>query len=163
MPEGQPGLPYTSPSDRRRRARPDTALAYVAELPSALLLDRLPVPILAVHENGSVVFVNRAFEDLLGCRRTELVDSPAERLFADDSDDRPAVVRTREYAHQIAELRHADGSTVKVLVSDSVLVRDDDPVAVVVMLDVTEQLWTLGPLPSLTEPTPLGPIGSDRE
>jgi hypothetical protein len=41
-------------------------------------------------------------------------------------------------------LRHQDGSIVRAQMSGSALLRGDDPVAVVVFHDLTEQLWITG-------------------
>jgi PAS domain S-box-containing protein len=145
----------------RRRPRPDNAIDYIKNMPATLLLDRLPAAVLAVDEDSVVVFVNHEFEDLLGCRRDEVVGNAADWLFADDTDERSVFVMLREQAHRVVELRHTDGSVVKVLMSGSVLVRDADPIAVVVVQDVTEQLWTLGQLASDREREMRGPTGPD--
>lgn len=107
-----------SDSDRgkdRRRRPPDAAIGYIAGLPPKLLLDRLPVPILAVHQDGTVVHANVAFEQMLGYLRSELVDQPADQLFVDTSSPRPAPVGLRAAAGEVVDLRHRDGSTVKAL------------------------------------------------
>lgn len=41
----------------------------------------------------------------------------------------------------VVELRHRDGSTVRAHMSGSALPRDDDPFALVIFHDLTEQLW----------------------
>jgi hypothetical protein len=38
--------------DERRRPDPDTALGYLERLPALVLLERLPVPVLAVQHDG---------------------------------------------------------------------------------------------------------------
>ncbi len=131
-----------------RRPALDTPGGYFQGIPAKLLLDRLPVPILAVHQDGTVVHANVAFEHMLGYPRSELIEHPAERIFADTDTGNPTAgaVRLHERAGDVVDLLHTDGSTVKALVSKSALVREEDPVALVAFCDVTEQLWTQGSL-----------------
>ena len=44
------------------------------DLPVTVVLDRIPVPILAVDPTGAIVFANEAFDDLFGLDRTERED-----------------------------------------------------------------------------------------
>lgn len=132
-----------APRDRRG-PRPDTARGYIEALPADLAFDRLPAPILAVDADGTVVYVNTAFEQMLGYQRSEIVGSPADDLFEHTPNPSLVGVELRERADDIIGLVHSDGSIVRALVSKSVLAREDDPIALVVFHDVTEQLWTLG-------------------
>ncbi|HEY5855376.1 MAG TPA: PAS domain-containing protein [Aldersonia sp.] len=127
----------------RRRAAPDTLGGYLAVIPTPLMLDRLPVPILAVHRDATIVYANPAFaamtgySDLAGRRLAPLLAA------ADPGPDPVEVLRAA--AATILALRHADGTTVRAWVSESVFLRADDPVVLVAFQDRTEQLWIHGP------------------
>ncbi|KAA0016550.1 PAS domain S-box protein [Antrihabitans cavernicola] len=126
----------------RRAAPPQTPLGYLEGLPTTLILDRFPVPILAVQKDGLVVYVNAAFADMLGYRCVELIDRPAGRILADPAHADAGIAGLRgRSSSAVVDLRHHDGWTVHALVSSSALVRADDPVALVAVHDVTEQLW----------------------
>lgn len=47
----------------------------------------------------------------------------------------------RVHAHQLVELVHRDGSTVRATMSPSALLRADDTVALASFHDRTEELW----------------------
>jgi PAS domain S-box-containing protein len=134
--------PY--PGRERRRPRPETPIGYIQGLPAKVVLDRLPVPVLVVHEDGTVVYANLAFEELLGYERHDMTDRAAEVIFTDLGADTSATSLLRQKAGSVVELAHTDGSAVRAVVSDSALLRDDDPVVLVAFHDVTEQLWAHG-------------------
>ncbi|MCZ4588215.1 PAS domain-containing protein (plasmid) [Rhodococcus opacus] len=125
----------------RRRANPDTTLGYLERLPALVLLARLPVPVLAVERDGAVVHANPAFERMLGYPADQVQDRTIGDLLQTSSPGRSAVAELRESAGKLVALEHRDGSTVRALVSKSVLERRDDPVTLVCFHDVTEQLW----------------------
>ena len=64
-----------------RRPATQAPIDYLAGLLSDQLLDRLPVPILAVHQDGTVVHANVAFHQMLGYQRSALIDRSADWLF----------------------------------------------------------------------------------
>jgi hypothetical protein len=51
----------------------------------------------------------------------------------------------REHADSVIRLRHADGWTMPALLSDSVLIRETEKFAVVVLTDLTEIAWHTSP------------------
>lgn len=126
----------------RRRPNPDTTLGYLEQLPPVLvLLDRLPVPVLAVAQDGLVIYMNRAFEHMLGYPQGALRECVIGDLVHTVSPPRSAVTELHESAGKIVALTHRDGSTVRAALSRSTLERHDDPVMLVCFQDVTEQLW----------------------
>jgi len=136
--------------EERRRPIPDTPLGYLEQLPALVLLERLPVPVLAVESDGTVVHANSAFEEMLGYPVASLRGHPVSELLALD-DDAPtgadAVEHLRGSATSPVDLAHQDGSRVRALVSRPILRRQDDPVTLVCFHDVTEQLWNGGRAP----------------
>ncbi|UZG57240.1 PAS domain-containing protein [Rhodococcus opacus] len=135
--------------EERRRPTPETPLGYLEQLPALVLLERLPVPVLAVESDGTVVHANSAFEELLGYPVASLRGHPVSELLA--LDDAPtgadAVEHLRESDTAPVDLTHQDGSRVRALVSRPILRREDDPVTLVCFHDVTEQLWNGGRAP----------------
>ncbi|WP_037204323.1 PAS domain-containing protein [Rhodococcus opacus] len=135
--------------EERRRPTPETPLGYLKQLPALVLLERLPVPVLAVESDGTVVHANSAFEEMLGYPVASLRGHPVSELLA--LDDAPtgadAVEHLRESDTAPVDLTHQDGSRVRALVSRPILRREDDPVTLVCFHDVTEQLWNGGRAP----------------
>ncbi|MFD7006977.1 MULTISPECIES: PAS domain-containing protein [Rhodococcus] len=135
--------------EERRRPTPETPLGYLEQLPALVLLERLPVPVLAVENDGTVVHANSAFEEMLGHPVASLRGRPVSEFL--DLDDAPAgadaVEHLRESATTPVDLAHQDGSRVRALVSRPILRRQDDPVTLVCFHDVTEQLWNGGRAP----------------
>ncbi|ELB91541.1 PAS domain-containing protein [Rhodococcus opacus] len=124
-------------------------MGYLEQLPALVLLERLPVPVLAVESDGTVVHANSAFEEMLGYPVASLRGHPVSELLA--LDDAPtgadAVEHLRESDTAPVDLTHQDGSRVRALVSRPILRREDDPVTLVCFHDVTEQLWNGGRAP----------------
>ena len=134
----------------RRAPQLSTPEGYLQQLPSLVLLHRLPVATLAVTYEGIVVYANPACEAMLGYEPGTLRDIPVDEILADDGMDRSEDIHhgasrvTYGRPGRRIDLRHADGTAVRTVASESVLVRHDDPMSLVVFQDVTEELWTLG-------------------
>jgi PAS domain S-box-containing protein len=130
--------------EERRQSPPAAPLGYIDRLPARILLNRLPVPMWAVHD-GEVLYANRAFEEMLGHPAGSLDGTAAADLLADGTGDGVSVeMMLRERAGRLLGLRHADGSIAKVIVSSPMLRREDDTVTLVGVQDVTEYVWEKG-------------------
>lgn len=130
-------------SERRRRT-PDTPLGYLEGLPSLTLLDRLQIPMLAVHDGGDIIYANPAVEEMLGYRHGWLANCTGGAVFRgvpQDGEPLHMMAYLRERAGSIVDLAHWDGSTVRAIVSGPTFLRSDDPVALVSLVNVTERLW----------------------
>ncbi|CAN5429453.1 PAS domain-containing protein [soil metagenome] len=127
----------------RRRARPSTGspMETLRQLPALVAMERFPVPVLALGDDGSILFANSAFADMVGRSAEYVVTQRYDMIFETAPAARSAVTDLRARADQLVELRHADGSTVRAKMSNSALLRGDDPVALAVFQDLTEQLW----------------------
>jgi PAS domain S-box-containing protein len=128
----------------KRRPVPETALGYLEHLPALVLIDRLPIPIVALDAVGDVIHANPAFEELLGYDPGTLVGRPLQHLLFEPSDHQsPHAILMGHRGRPIA-LLHREGTPVQVVASDSVFLRRDDPLTLVSLHDITETLWTGG-------------------
>jgi len=128
----------------RRQPPPPEPLGYIDRLPVRILLDRLTVPMWAVLDD-EVLYVNRAFEEMLGHPVGSLSGALAAKLIDDDTTERMSTAMVlRERAGALMGLRHADGSIVKVIVSPPMTMRSDDPVILTGVQDITEYVWEKG-------------------
>ena len=116
-------------------------MALLKELPALVVLGRFPVPVLAIAEDGTILFANAAFADMLGYPADEVTALNFREIFYTLPTDESAVSVVRSHADLIVELVHHDGSIVRARMSKSALLRGDDPVALATFQDLTEQLW----------------------
>ena len=130
--------------ERRRLSTDDPPLTTLASLPALRVLDQLPVPILAVARDGIIVYANEAFAVMLGYDETALSTLTFEDVFQTVARTECAVSVIREFADELVELSHADGSIVRAIMSRSALQRADDAMALITFQDVTEKLWLEG-------------------
>ena len=117
-------------------------MATLEQLPALVVLERIPVPVLATAEDGTILFANEAFAEMVG-QTTEAVRSlKFHEIFHTMPADESPVSVVRAHANLIVELLHVDGSVVRARMSRSALLRGDDPVALATFVDLTERLWT---------------------
>src|ERR1700752_1240835 len=130
-------------SVERRRDSQDvqSPMALLKELPALVVLERFPVPVLAIAEDGAILFANKAFAEMLGHPADEITALKFRQVFHPLPADESAVSVVRAHAGLIVELLHQDGSIVRARMSKSALRRGDDPVALATFQDLTEQLW----------------------
>lgn len=129
--------------DRRRRPSPATAIGHLEQLPALVLLNRLPIPMLAVSDDGCIVFANPACQDMLG--DTAVANHPLNNyLHTSVAGATDSVAQLRHAAGTITDWQHAGGGTIKAVVSQPMLMRAKDPILLVGLTDVTEWLWTTG-------------------
>jgi PAS domain S-box-containing protein len=110
-------------------------------LPALVVLERFPVPVLAIAEDGAILFANGAFADMLGYTAEEVLALKYHQIFRAMPADDSAVKVVRQHADLIVELVAQDGSPRRARMSRSALVRGDDPVALAAFQDLTERLW----------------------
>ena len=137
--------------ERRRTSPPTTMMGYLEQLSAKTLLQRLAIPMLAVCDDGVILYANPACEAMLGHGDNALAGQPLNRfLDVGSSISPPECVRVlREAAGDVTAWCHRELGTVCAVVSQSMLLRADDPVLIVGLIDVTEWLWNFD-----TERTP---------
>jgi PAS domain S-box-containing protein len=144
--EGQPRDDGDLDGDQRVERRHngssgDSPADILSRLPAVVLLERIPVPTLAMARDGVILFANTAFAEMVGYRQ----DSLAGLSFPDIFRTVPAALSALSGIHALAnlvvELQHREGWTVRSRMSKSALLRSDDPVVLVTFENLTEQLW----------------------
>jgi PAS domain S-box-containing protein len=116
-------------------------MALLKELPALVVLERFPVPVLAIAEDGAILFANKAFTEMLGYPADTVTPLQFRQIFHTLPADESAFSVVRAHADLIVELLHQDGSIVRARMSKSALLRGDDPVALATFQDLTERLW----------------------
>jgi PAS domain S-box-containing protein len=128
--------------DRRRSAQASPSpLEALKQLPALVLLERIPVPTLAVLQDGTIVFANRAFADILGRDAEEVVALKFYDIFYGALETESVLSVVDGLANMVVELAHKDGSTVRALMSRTALRRAGDAIALATFQDLTEELW----------------------
>jgi PAS domain S-box-containing protein len=135
-------IEHQYPVERRRHRQHDQSPATVLkQLPALVVLDRIPIPVLAIAEDGSILFTNIAFAAMVGFEPDEVVSMRFEQIFDRVPVSGPLLSAVCALANMVVELRHKDGSTVRALMTRSALMGPDDQFALAVFQDLTQRLW----------------------
>jgi PAS domain S-box-containing protein len=128
--------------ERRRNGQADLSpIATLKRLPALVVLERIPIPVLAIANDGTLVFANSAFSEMVGRLREDVLAMTFDEIFHLPLTTGSAVSVVRSLANEVVELAHQDGSSVRALMSKSALIRADDDIALATFQDLTEQLW----------------------
>ena len=125
---------------RRNKTSDDSPTEVLRRLPAVVMLERIPVPTLAMARDGVILFANTAFAEMVGYSQ----DSLAGLGFPETFHTVPAEVAALSgdaVANLVVELQHCEGWTVRARMSKSALKRSDDPVVLVTFENLTERLW----------------------
>ena len=127
---------------RRPRQAGQSPMSVLEQLPALVVLERLPVPVLAIDHGGTILFANTIFAAMLGHTLESLQALTFHEIMGTLPLGRSSPVSAiRAHAGQLVELAHRDGSIVRAQMSKSAMRRGDDPVALATFTDLTEQLW----------------------
>jgi PAS domain S-box-containing protein len=130
------------PVDRRRTLRASQSPRETLEqLPAVVLLERIPVPTLAVQQDGTIVFANSAFAEMVGRSADEVVSLKFHNIFYGAPTNESVLSIVDGLANMVVELAHKDGTIVRALMSRSALRRSNEQLALATFQDLTEQLW----------------------
>jgi PAS domain S-box-containing protein len=136
------GVGGSRPTERRRNARSDDSPADIlTRLPAVVMLERLPIPTLAIARDGIVLFANTAFAEMVGYEQDKLAGLAFSEIFHTVPAEVGALSGVDALANLVVELRHREGWTVRAKMSKSALKRSDDPVVLVTFENLTERLW----------------------
>jgi PAS domain S-box-containing protein len=130
--------------ERRRNGRAgQSPMEILKQLPALVVLERIPVPVLAIAHDGALVFANSAFSEMVGRAPEDVLSLTFDEIFhlplPPTTESVVSVVQ--RLANMVVELAHRDGTSVRALMSRSALIRADDDIALATFQDLTEQLW----------------------
>ncbi|OBH96942.1 histidine kinase [Mycobacterium scrofulaceum] len=126
---------------RRNGSSGDTPTEVLTRLPALVVLERLPVPTLAMGRDGSILIANSAFADMVGYQADRLAGRVFSEVFHTEPSVAGAISAVDALANLVVELQHYEGWTVRAKMSKSALMRHDDPVVLVTFENLTERLW----------------------
>jgi PAS domain S-box-containing protein len=116
-------------------------MEILKRLPAVVVLERFPIPSLAMTRDGIILFANGAFAEMVGYQQDGLAGLAFQEAFRTVPAALCALSGVDALANLVVELRHCEGWTVRARMSKSALIRRDDPVVLVTFEDLTEQLW----------------------
>ena len=111
----------------------------LTQLPARRVLEWIDVPALAMADDGSIVFANRAFADMIGFTTDMVRCLSFRQIFAILPEDDPPLDVLADKAEMVVELLHLDGSIVQATMSEP-LVLEDGELALITFDDMTERL-----------------------
>jgi PAS domain-containing protein len=127
--------------ERRRNGKSnDSPMDALTRMPAVVMLERVPLPLLAMARDGIILFANTAFAEMVGYRQDSLAGSAFPEIFHTVPAALCALSGVDALANLVVELQHCEGWTVRARMSKSALMRSDDPV-VVTFENLTERLW----------------------
>jgi len=126
---------------RRNGGSGDSPMDILTRLPAVVVLERVPVPTLAMVRDGIILFANTAFAEMVGHRQDSLAGQAFPQIFHTVPAALSALSGVDALANLVVELQHCEGWTVRARMSKSALKRSDDPVVLVTFENLTEQLW----------------------
>ena len=56
-------------------------MATLKQLPALVVLERIPIPVLAIANDGALVFANSAFSEMVGRVREDIVSMKFDEIF----------------------------------------------------------------------------------
>jgi PAS domain S-box-containing protein len=139
----QAGMGGDRQIERRHNGTSDESpMDILTRLPAVVVLERIPIPTLAMVQDGIILFANTAFAEMVGYPRDELAGVVFPEVFHTEPTAVAALCGVDALANLVVELQHCEGWTVRARMSKSALMRADDPIALVTFENLTERLWT---------------------
>jgi PAS domain S-box-containing protein len=136
------GMEGNRRAERRRNGGPgDSPMDILTRLPAVVVLERIPVPTLAVTRDDIILFANTAFAEMVGYRQDRLAGLAFPQIFHTVPAAVGALSAVHALANLVVELQHYEGWTVRAKMSKSALMRSDDPIVLVTFENLTERLW----------------------
>ena len=128
--------------ERRRIERSgDSPADILTRLPAVVVLERIAVPTLAIARDGTILFANTAFAEMVGYQQDGLAGLAFQEVFRTVPAALCTLSGVDALANLVVELRHCEGWMVRARMGKSALMRRDDPIVLVTFEDLTERLW----------------------
>jgi PAS domain S-box-containing protein len=135
-------IDHCRPVERRRTRQPkQSPKALLKQLPALAVLYRIPVPVLAVANDGTILFTNTAFAQMVGFEPDDVLSLRFDQILHRVPACETPLSLVRAHPNSVVELAHKDGLMVRALMTRSALASPDDPFALAVFQDFTAQLW----------------------
>jgi PAS domain S-box-containing protein len=125
---------------RRNEGAGHSPTDILARLPAVAVLERVPVPTLAMARDGIILFANTAFAEMVGYEQDGVVGLAFPEIFHRLPVEVAPLSGVEALANLVVQLRHCEGWTVRARMSKS-LMRLDDPIVLVTFESLTERLW----------------------
>jgi PAS domain S-box-containing protein len=119
-------------------------MTTLKQLPALIMLERIPVPVLAIGHDGGILFANTAFAEMVGREPDDVLSLQFHQVFHQAPATESLLSVLDAFANSVVELAHKDGWVVRALMSSSAVMRADDRFALAAFQDLTEQLWEEG-------------------
>lgn len=119
----------------------ESPIAALQQLPALVVLERVPIPVLAIGHDGAILFANSAFAEMMGYQPDELLALSFQQIFHRGPASGSLLSFVHALANMVVELAHKDGTVVRAMMSRSAVLRADDQFALATFQDLTEQLW----------------------
>lgn len=132
---------YAGVERRRCKQAGQSAGDVLRQMPATVVLERLPIPVLAVGPDGRILFANAAFAAMLGYSQGAVRKLRFEKIFQTWCAGEPVLDVMRAHADELVTLAHSQGYAVRARMSKSALVRQDDKIVLATFLEFTDQLW----------------------
>ena len=126
---------------RRNGQHGQSPMAALKQLPAVVVLIRIPVPVLAIGHDGSILFTNTAFAEMVGREQDEVLSLRFHQIFHQVPASESLLSVVHALANMIVELAHKDGSIVRALMSRSALIGTEDQFSLATFQDLTMQSW----------------------
>jgi nitrogen-specific signal transduction histidine kinase len=114
-------------------------MASPHEMSALRILERFPVPCVAVSDGGAVLFANTAFASALGCSRDAVTSMAYDGVVNAFRPEETLLAVARFHADTIGELRQLAGATLYAKVGKPVAMRGDDAVVLARFAALTER------------------------
>jgi PAS domain S-box-containing protein len=113
--------------------------------PAELLLSRLDSATIVVGLDGVVVYANPACERMLGYHTARTLEGQSlAALLIDQSGASPQdSIELLRDPDAVTNWNHSDGYPVATLASDAMLLPANDPMLMVTLTDVSDQVWSV--------------------
>src|ERR1700721_1277163 len=99
--------------ERRRNGQTSLSpMATLKQLPALVLLERIPVPVLAIANDGALVFANSAFSEMVGRAPEDVVSLKFDEIFHLPLTKEPAVTAVQSLPNGVVELPPRAGTGV---------------------------------------------------
>src|ERR1700721_2177598 len=100
--------------ERRRNGRASLSpMDTLKQLPALVVLERIPVPVLAIAHDGALVFANWAFSEMVGRASEDVLLLTFDEIFHLPPVTESAVSVVQALANTVVELAHQDGSSLR--------------------------------------------------